>query len=284
MSKKGILVFVLAALGGVSALIWGVLWLNQSSGNVAWQTFLHQWGSWASAGVTAVALSAAAAYYVRTLLQSRTTHEFDVLMRTVAVFHDQMPQKRATAAKYLLERMDGATRPADASEEAAIIDLMDYFDATSWRAFTLFKMDLGAILHSKCKLAENCEHHWRPLVKQRHEGVRLVVREVGYPALMYDGAIKTIPKDSFPPELQIGMHTQYQRMVTAMARFPIDVSDPWKRRFLQREVEAPSLRPRTTSDDFKKGSETAVRQFRQELAKWVSEKLPSILRDALEKA
>jgi len=238
LRKKVVLLIVLAPIIAVGG---GVALLRLVHGG-DWQSLLQPWGAWASTGVTFVALLTAAGYYTRAVVQNRATHEFDVLMRTVAVYHDLIPKKRSVASGYLLDRLTDRAREAAPEEQLAIIDLMNYFDDTCWRAFTTFKMDLG-----KCKVAQTCNHSWRSRLQQRHEGVRVILREVAYPASIYYRVLEAVVMQGdsgavvgFP----LGVTTQFHRMVTneKIKGYLRNVKEENDSSFLEREKAAPSLR------------------------------------------
>lgn len=212
---------------------------------------------WLQIGPVALAVMtviAAATYYFLVLRQNLTTHQFDVLMRTMAVYHDLMSTKRCIAARFLLERMRDEKRYASAVEQLAVADIVRFFDTVSWRAFTIFKFDLGS-----CQIGGLCSHGYRRALQQRHEGVRALVREIGLPAYVYYRALTICGQDQglIVREASLGSVTQFKRMVDAVTGYmpAITRTDPtadlsqarcgggYYTEFLKREAEAASVRP-----------------------------------------
>jgi hypothetical protein len=196
---------------------------------------LTDWFEIAPATIALLAALAAALYYFRVVRQNRTTHEFEYLMRSVAVYHEFMSTKRSLAGAFLLERLRDAKRMPKPSERLAVADLMRYFDTISWRAFCVFKFDLGS-----CEISRICIHRWHPGVQQRHEGIRAVVREIGVPAYIYYQALSRVGQNAgeIVREARLESLTQFKRMVDTVADYIPQVTSA----DLTRDLDLTSLR------------------------------------------
>lgn len=251
MSKRVLVILSLAPAVLVAVVIWRIVsdYKTSAEGN------FYQWGSWVSAGITFLALITAAAYYFRAVTQARRNHEFDVLMRTVAVYHDLLPTKRALSARALREPQGVAVPGLRPEDELALIDLMNFFDEAAARALTVFTLSLG-----DCSLDKLCKHPWRPSIQQRHEGVRQIIREIGYPGFMYHSALLAARQDvgRLVREFPLKLFTEFERFVSAVHPFverivygdrggtPIE-REAWmgdaRSHFLAREVVVRMTRP-----------------------------------------
>ncbi len=182
------------------------------------------------------ALAAAVVYYIRVVRQNRTTHEFDMLMRTVAVYHDLLPTKRSLVAGLLVARgIDGAYQ-SSAAERVAMADLARFFDMASWRALTSFnKLSLGP----GCRLDQPCTGH-RVSVAHRHDAVRALLKDLGVPATMYYLALERYaPAELIEAPLQ--SHVKF-REVAVIASVHVD-RKLLLPEFLKREQAIQWLRP-----------------------------------------
>jgi hypothetical protein len=217
--------------------------------------WLSDWLEIASPAIACLAVLTAVVYYLLVLRQSRASGEFDVLMRSIAVYHENMSTKRSISGAFVLERFRTANRAPSATERLATADILRYFDTVSWRAFSTFKMDLGG-----CDINRVCSHHlFRRYIQQRHEAVRAITRDIGLPAFMYYTALDSIGQNSraIVQEAKLDQLTQLKRMIDAVTTFipmivavdlPADLGragtrDGFYYEFFAREAHVRAVRP-----------------------------------------